>query len=225
MDSLLLSEELLLLALDDDTGANRAQWSLDAALAGAVLLDLIGAGALREEDGDLVADAGHAPVHPVLADALAAIAADDRPRSAKHWVSKLPRRVKPLKGRVAERLVDRGILSGEDRRTLGLFRTTRYVEADPSAERDLRERLSRALLGDGEADERTALLVALLQPTELVARVVPRDRRKEAKARAKEIAERGAVGDAVNDAIRGVQAAIIATATAAATSASTSSGG
>jgi hypothetical protein len=86
---------------------------------------LIAAGALREEDGGLVADAGHAPAHPVLADALAAIAADDRARSAKHWVSRLPRRVKPLKGRLAEPLVDRGVLAGADRRTFGVFRTTR----------------------------------------------------------------------------------------------------
>ena len=193
MAAVLLSEELLLLALDDDTGANRAQWSLDAALA----------------------------------DALAAIAAEGRARSAKHWASALPRRVKPIQARVAEALVDRGTLSEQQRRTLGIFRTTRYVEADPAAEDELHERLSGALLGTGEVDARTALLVALLQPTELVARVVPRERRKEAKARAKEIADRGVVGDAVDDAIRGVQAAIIAcvATTAAATAATSGSGG
>jgi len=215
MADLLLAEELLLVALEDETGRDRAEWSLDAALAGALLLDLAAAGAVREEGKALVPDPAAGPGHPVLAAALDALRAADRPRDAKHWVGRLPRALKPLKERVAELLVERGVLSDERRKVLGLFPSRRFVEADPAPEREVRERLHAALVHGAEPEPRTAMLVALLEPTGLVERVVPGEHRREAKRRAKAIADRGVVGGAVDDAIQGVQAAVIGGMTAA----------
>ena len=76
------------------------------------------------------------------------------------------------------------------------------------------------LLDGREPEPRTALLVGLLRPNDMVAKLVPRDRRKEAKRRAEAIADSGLVGDAVKDAVEGVQAAVLA-ATLAATTAAT----
>ena len=64
------------------------------------------------------------------------------------------------------------------------------------------------------------MLVALLQPYDLVRQLVPKDRRKEAKARAEAVADGGAAAKAVDDTIKGIQAAVIAS-TMAAVAAST----
>ena len=59
------------------------------------------------------------------------------------------------------------------------------------------------------------MLIALLQPYDLVRKLVPRERRKEAGQRAKELAEGGAAAQAVDDTVKGIQAAVIASTTAA----------
>src|SRR4051812_48902323 len=132
MTDLLLAEELLLIALDDDSGANHAQVTLDAGLAGAVLLDLVAARAVRVEGDKIDAEPGQRPSHPLLSDALDAIAADSNPRTVEHWVNALPRRLKPFKRRVADGLVDRGVLSPERRSASSRPRATSRPTRPPS---------------------------------------------------------------------------------------------
>ena len=222
-DDLLLHEEVLLLALDDESGRDSTWWGADHALAGAILLELAQGEHVEAADGKLVAVGGPPPADPLLADALAELRASEKPRAARYWVEKLPGRLKPFKERVAARLVARGILSLERRKTLGVFTRTRMPEAEGSTEDALRARLHAVLLDGREPEPRTALLVGLLRPNDMVAKLVPRDRRKEAKRRAEAIADSGVVGDAVKDAVEGVQAAVLA-ATLAATTAATVGG-
>ena len=154
-----------------------------------------------------------APSEPALADAWRAL---DEPRSAKQWVSKLPGRVKPIKGTIAQGLVARGVLDAREHKRLGLFSSTRFPELDPGPEQELRRRLRRVLVDGVEPDARTATLLGLLVSLDLVKRVVEGDERKPARARAKAIAERGRVGDAVQAAVQEqVMAAVLAATTAA----------
>ena len=221
---LILAEQLLLLILDDDKGSDRANWGGDPGLAGAILLDLTRLGALQEADGKLAATPGAQPGHPLLDAAHAAIAASGKARDAKGWVGRLPKELKPFKERVAERLVEQGVLGEERKKLLGLFPTTRFPEADPGPERELRERLRAVLLGQREPTAAEAMLVALLVPYDLAGRLVDREDRKEARRRAKELADGGAAAKAVDDTLKGIQAAVIAS-TVAATAAATASSG
>jgi hypothetical protein len=218
---LILAEQLLLLLLDDESGADQAGWSRDPGLAGALLLDLAAAGAIRESDGKLVT-ADSPPQHPLLAAAHAAIAAADKPRDAKHWVGRLPTALKPLAGRLAAGLVERGVLREEKRKLLGLFNQTRYPEVDGTYEDDVRARLGSVLLAEREPARDEAMLVALLLPYDKVKTLVPKDQRKPANERAKAIADRGVAGKAVEDALAAIQVAVIAAATVATTSAAVS---
>jgi hypothetical protein len=83
------------------------------------------------------------------------------------------------------------------------------------------------LLGEREPESDDGVLVALLVPYDLVRRLVPKDRRREAKARANEVAEPGAAGDAVAAAVRNTQVAVTAAvvATAGASVAAGAGGG
>ncbi len=224
---LLLAEEFLLLALDDEKGHDKTM-AADTPLAGALLLDLAVGGWVQDDDGKLVAatepPAG-APPAAVLEDALTIIQTSDKPRSARHWVGKLPGKLKPIKGRVAARLVERGVLSEDRHKVLGLFGVDRWPEADPEPERALRERLRAELTGAAEVSERTALLTPLLRATDLVGKVVAKDERKDAKRRAKEIADDPArIGSAVQATVDATQAAVMTAVIASTTAVTISSG-
>jgi hypothetical protein len=203
-------EGLLLVGLDESRGAAKLDWGgLETALAGAVLLDLAGQDHLVAEGDVLVPGPAPAPADPLLAHALAVIAGD-RPRSAKHWVSALPKALEPLRERAAARLVDEGVLARHQRRFLGMDWDTRLPEADPEPERRLRQQLGEVLVGGREPDTAEAGLIALLHATNLVGDVVARDDRTAARRRAAEIAQGAAVPGAVRGAVRQVQALIIA---------------
>ena len=207
--ALLLAEQTLLLALDDATGSNTAQWAGDAGLAAALLLDLGQAGLLRADAGELVAVPGPAPEPGLLAAAWRLLRGAPEPRGAKHWVGRLPRELSPLRDRLARGLVDRGVLAEERVRVLGLFPQTRFPAVDPAPEAELRGRLVDVLVGGRAPTEEEALLVGLLEPMGLVDRLVPRDQRRTARRRAGEIGRQGVAGSAVRDAVREVQAAVI----------------
>ncbi|MGH4018528.1 MAG: GOLPH3/VPS74 family protein [Pseudonocardiaceae bacterium] len=208
---LLLAEELLLLALDDEKGSS---WNsrLEFGLAGALLVDLGRVGALRSEGKELHLVDAAAPEHPLLVRAYDVIAGSGKPRSAKAWLSRLPRRLKPITGTVATGLVERGVLSEQRRKVLGVFPSTRFPQADPGPERLLRDRLTAVLDGQRRPEERDALLFGLLVPVELVSELVDWSQRRAARERAKQIADGGIAGDAV---ARAVQAQVTVAVTAA----------
>jgi hypothetical protein len=213
---MLIAEELLLISLDDEDGRDETSYSgRGYGLAGALLLDLSLAGALELRDKRIVAT-GEAPAgQPLLAEVLAVIRDDDKERLAKSWIQRLPRRVKPLRERVAVGLVEQGVLREEHSKLLGLFGRTRYPAADPGPERELRARLISVLVDGAEPDPRTALLCSLLVPMQFVGKVVPKQDRREATKRAKALAEQSAIGSGLATVVSEVQAAVMISVTAA----------
>lgn len=189
-DDLLLSEELLLLGLDDESG--KPSWTFDASmLNAAVLLDLVQTGCVTLDDGKvLVTDLF--PAHPLLRAAQEVIANDKKVRTVSHWHSMLPYTLKNLQKRAAERLVADGVLVEEETRVLGLFRSTRFPESDPGPERALRARLQVILVHDAEPDDHDVLLISLLGTGYGIDHVFSADdksTRKAAKRRATELAK------------------------------------
>jgi hypothetical protein len=215
---MLLSEALLLLLLDDEKGSSvRAGNAHDEGLAGAVLLDLLDAGALAETDGKLVAT-GAEPTAPALAAAWAALS---EPRGARKALAAAAKAAKPIKATIAAPLVASGVLDEARHKRLGLFQTTRYPELDPSPEQALRSELQAVLVSGQPPTDFVASLLGLLVPMNLVGRLVERPDRKPARARAKQLAERGPVGDAVKAAVQQQIAAVVAATTAATVATST----
>ncbi len=219
---LTLAEQLLLIQLDDEKGGDTSQWGGDPGLAGALLLDLARAGSLEAgEDGDLRVT-GPPPSRAVLADAHRAIA-EGKPRDAKGWIGRLQKDLKPIKERVADDLVARGVLDEHRRKLLGVFPQTRFPERDPGPERELRTRLGDVLVTGREPTEEEAMLVALMLPFGLVEKAVDKPQRKEAKKRAEAIADGGLAGKAVADTVRDVQTAIMVATMASVTAATAGS--
>lgn len=212
MTPLLLAEEIFLLSHDDGTGKGSGALSLDNGLAGALLLDLASEELVVCIGKTLVAVAGTAS-HSLLASTHAELLRSDKPRTAQHWVNRLPTALKPLASQVGQSLARQGVLTEQHTKVLGLFRMTRWPEADPAPERDLRDRLRDVLVRNEEPDPRTALLISLLTPLGLVRGLTDTEHRKHAVARAKSIAQAGATATttsaAVADSVQAAQAAIM----------------
>jgi hypothetical protein len=212
MTTMLLAEEVFLLAHQGESGKAGGILALDNGLAGALLLDLAAEALVAAEGKSLIAVAGTAS-HPLLAAAHAELLHSDRPRTAQHWVSRLPAALKPLRSQVGQSLAGRGVLSEQHRKVLGIFPTTSWPEVDPAPERELRQRLTGVLVQDADPDPHMALLVSLLSPLELVRGLVDKKDRKHAESRAKDVARdcatASATSAAVKSSVQAVQSAII----------------
>ncbi|GAA2152247.1 hypothetical protein GCM10009844_35410 [Nocardioides koreensis] len=220
---MLVAEDLLLLLLDDESGAVSGTSYADTALGGALLTDLALTGAVSVPEKTSVwrsakvrAVPGVVPEDPVLREALATVAAKER--NAQDLVGRLG---KGAGGRLAQRLVERGILARRDRRLLGLFPTKRWPMVDAGHEQDVRRALRAALVEGAEPDAHTGALVALLSAVGRAHKVVEHEglASREVRRRAKEIAEGAWAATAVRDAIRAATAATTAAVTAGAATA------
>ena len=216
-----LSEELLLLALDDEKGSvgMNASSTLDTALAGAQLLDLFLADRLAlENDRVVVADASPTG-DPVLDEALGRIAGDEKSRKPDTWIPKL---TKGLRTRLLAELVDKGAVIADAKKFLGFIPHTRHPARDTAVEDEVRARLRTTLLDDAPPDERTAALAAVIQAADLESLFLSRDERKAAKTRLKELAAGETISPAIASAVHSVNAATMAAIMVATTSSAAS---
>ena len=191
MGDLLLSEELLLIGLHDETGKPTG-WFQPTTLHGALICDLIERDAVTVDEKKKVRPAQRPPGHPALRQVWETLIADAKPRHVSHWMSMLPWKHSKPAELVAEKLVDDGVLTREEGKVLGLFRTTRLPEADPAPERALRERLRGILVTGTEPSAHDAVLVTLLNTTSQVKAAlsgVDTEQRKAGEKRAGAIAK------------------------------------
>ncbi|MFF7778264.1 GPP34 family phosphoprotein [Streptomyces tanashiensis] len=209
-----LAEEIMLLSLDDESGAARERQSAAWAVAGGILLDLVLAGRVAVEEGRLRVTDPTPTETPLLDGRLRQIAewAGRRSRDPKvtEWLTR--DHSKAVKA-TAESLRARGLVREEQRKVLGVFPVTRYPEADGAVERELRDRLRAVVLDGAEPDVRTAGLVGLVHGAKLHGLAFPGVPRKEIAARLDEIAAGQWAVEGVRRAIRDMQAAMVAVTT------------
>lgn len=209
-----LTEELLLLALNEEKGTVilAASMTLPFGLAGALLMGLLQAGLVRIEGKALVAESRGPSGDDLFDEIIGMIRASKRPCGLEHWVGKIGRSGGKIRNRLLARLVEKRILTKEDRRLLWLFPSSRYPQSDPRPEYDLRQRVRSEILGDRPLAERTAALISLIYACDLVGVVFEKGERREARKRAKEICRSQPVGSAVARTVAAVRAAVIAAA-------------
>jgi len=137
--------------------------TLDTGLAGAVLADLALRGAVSLQDGLVAVVNGAATGDPVLDGVVGSIAAAGAPRKAKWWVSRLGKR--QLRDDVFAGLVERGVISVEQGKVLGLFPTTKHPERDGAPEALLRSGIGDVLAGRAGPTPFSAAVIGLLDAT------------------------------------------------------------
>lgn len=200
-----LGEELLLLSLDDESGAEKESARVSSAMAAASLVELALAGRIEVRD-ELVAVLDPAPVGaPGLDAALADIVARDKPRKVKDWMYYLK---KDAVSGASEGLLAKGLIREETKKVLGLFPVRRYPEADGSAEAALRQRLEAVVLRGDTPDERTAGLVALLHGAKLRRLAFPEADARAVESRMEAIARGQWAAPAVRQVVVAAEAAL-----------------
>ncbi|WP_055699114.1 MULTISPECIES: GOLPH3/VPS74 family protein [Streptomyces] len=208
-----LAEEIMLLSLDDESGAVKERQSCQWAVAAAIVLDLVLARRLSVDRGRItVADTaptGIALLDERLATIGAWAAGKSAPPKVTQWLTKDNRKV--IDATVAS-LTERGLVGQEEHKVLGMFPVRRFPEADGTVERALRARLADVVLCGAEPDDRSAGLVALLHGAKLHRLAFPDVPRREVVPRMREISEGQWAGESVRKAIAEMQAAMSAVA-------------
>lgn len=212
-----LSQDLILLALNPQTGKTRFSWysALDYGLVGSLLLDLVLQGKLEIDNdnrviGAIRASHGQATAgntgNEFLDQRLSEVLASSRPRTARFWVTRWRRRYLGIQTIVLQNLVDLGVLERQEQRILGLFPTQRYFLTDESIQREIVQQVRAAVLEGIGLDSRMAALISLMQASHLTDAVFRPEERPEARSRIKAIAREELVGQAVSKAILTIQA-------------------
>lgn len=209
---MLIAEELLLLALDDETGKETIRKSeLVPALGGALVAELV----LLERVGLTPRDAGWRQRGRIT---VTSVKPTDDPeldlmleRLTEREGKKLENAfseasvgrslTKDLLPRLLERLARAGALAPRHEKVLGLLPRTTWRTADVAVEDDVRQRLQSALVDGLTPTERTVALIALLQVTGLIGKVVHAEDKTAVRRRAAEFAEGDGVAAAVKQAI------------------------
>lgn len=161
---MLIVEDLMLLMIDDESGAIAGAGTLYYTLGGAVLVELGLGGHVTVDENDKGLNG--LKVHAVSGDPLP----DPLLRTAREKVAERVRGVQTLlieigtglREPVLERLVERGLLRRESRKRLGVFRSTATTAADTRHKEALVERVRAVLIDGEEPDARTAAVVGLL---------------------------------------------------------------
>jgi len=215
---MLIAEDIVLLVTDDETGKKAStSTGLDAALAGALLIEL----AIRERvelegkgrKAKVVVRDGTPTGEPLLDDALTRLSGS-APVTPTTAVNRLSKKVQ---SRVHDSLAERGILRREEGRVLGIFPVTRWPAADSAHEAALRAQLHDALVVGVDPAPDVAATICLLRAGDLLNAAVDKADRSVAKKRAKEIESVTWASDGVRQVVEAANAAVMVVVMAAAT--------
>ncbi|MFD1824495.1 MULTISPECIES: GOLPH3/VPS74 family protein [Mumia] len=222
---MLIAEDLVLLVTDDETGKKASTGTgLDAALGGAILMELALRGRVEVEGegrkAKVVVRDGGPTGEPLLDDAVARLSSGEplAPRSAVALLGK------KAQERLHDSLVGRGILRREEGRVLGIFPVTRWPAADSAHESALRTQLHDVLVVGVDPTPEVAATISLLHAADLLGTVVDRADRKVAKQRAKEIESVAWASAGVRQVVEAANAAVLVAVMAATTATAASSG-
>lgn len=200
-----LGEQLLLLSLDDESGAGKGSDKVGWAIAAATLVELAMADRIEVADG-MVSVLDPTPLGvPGLDGGLADIVGHGKPRKAKDW---MPRLRKGAVAGASQGLLGKGLIREETKKVLGLFPVRRYPEADGSVEAAVRERLDAVVLRGQTPDARTASLVSLLHGAKLHRLAFPGADAKAVKRGMAAVAEGQWAGPVVRRVIEETQAVL-----------------
>ena len=173
------------------------------------MLEFSLAGKILVEDKRLIIIDNTLTGNEILDKALDIIDSSPKQKSVKYWVSKLEHKMKGLKRDILSQLIKKDILIEMENRFLWVIPTKRYPTNNPEPENQVRKRVKAIVLDEKASDERSKLLISLINSCSLVNEIFCKDERKVAKNRIKEIVESEKVGESITDTINEIIMAVI----------------
>jgi hypothetical protein len=201
------AEEILLLALDDETGRLHPlpPKALELALAGALLFELsfqdrldTDLSSLRVMDWNPTGDA-------LLDRALAALRAERGLLSLQQSLARValvtPELIEPL----IQSLETKGILTRREKRILWKVQEVTHPEKDSGEESAVRERIRRVVLEDQMPEPRDVVIIALVEACQLQRIVFTPAELEKCHSRLQEIAKMESLGASLITSIRKIE--------------------
>ena len=200
------AEEIILLMLHDDNGkfAHVPSWSMDRAMAGAVLMDLALENRIDTDPENLIL-VDDTPVGDSLLDpSLAEIAAGEQ-RDARYWVEQTAKKGEQIREEALSRLVGAGILERQEDRFLWVFRSRRYPLVDGKAEREVKLRIMEVLFSDQIPSPRDVVIIALADACGIFRELLPKRELQLAADRIEQVRKLDLIGQAMAETIRDME--------------------
>ncbi len=211
-ETLSISEELLLLSMDDEKG-KLVSPSIDGlayTLAGAVLFELMLMGKIEVEADKVITWPVHPLGDPILDLAIARFAKKEKVKKLSYWIRQIGKDSGKIKKILVEKLIALGALRREKRQFLWTFKYNRYPTDDVRIEDRIRIRIIECLFGNGVIDTREYILLTLIGTAKLEKEVFPEEKVKEAKQLITDLRKDDAIGAAISSAIVELEVAMTA---------------
>ena len=196
------AEEIILLMLHDDDGkfAHVPSWSMDRALAGAVLMDLALENRIDTDPENLIL-IDDTPVGDSLLDPTLAEIADGEQRDARYWVEATAKKGEQLREEALSRMVAAGILEQHEDRFLWVFRSRRYPVVDGQAEREVKLRIMEVLFSDQIPEPRDVVIIALADACGIFREILSKRELEQAADRIDQVRKLDLIGQAMSQTI------------------------
>jgi hypothetical protein len=201
---LALVEEIVLLSLDDTTGAHLPLMSqaIGYGLAGAVLADLEMAGRIATRTKCVEVLNAEPMGNPLLDPWLQRIAAAEKCHSIAYWLLNLSDEKHDIEKAVLDHLIERGILKRQDKKILWVIGLRRYPTVHNEERVEVKTRLARLIQSEEMPTHFDATLISLLQGCYLISEVFGAEVLDGRSARIANIADADPVGREVAAASR-----------------------
>jgi golgi phosphoprotein 3 len=207
-----LAEELILVALNDETGRLHdiasGVMSLDLAVAGSLLMELALDGRIDTDTDALFALSPKPTGIAILDETLTEIGAAPERLSTDRWLHHLSARGPEFRERLIAMLIGRGILREVEKKLLWVFKFRTYPPTTGKEEREVKGRIMALLYGDDIPEPRDALLVGLLNASGLFRSLLSGPELLERQARIDQISNLEEISRTLGRSIRDFQLAI-----------------
>ena len=207
--SLFLYEEIMLLALRNEKGTFATAY-VEYAVAGAILAELLLEGRISLDDTRRKLVNMHnlrRTGDPIINECITKLKTAKRRASLATWLRRLAR-IGKLRHKVARQLCKRRIVRAREDTILLLFARRVYPEINPQPEKEIIERLRKAIFTSSkEIDPRTVVLVSLANGAGLLGQAFDRKKLRAQKKRIESIVKGEVIGGATKSVIEACQSA------------------
>jgi hypothetical protein len=205
-----LTDELVLIALDDENGKFITDTAhLHYGIAGSILLELALQGRIELKDDYIDLRNSEKTQIPSLDRALEIISNSKKPRSIEHWVTQIGLGAESIKDETIEHLRKANIIRKEAGKILWIIPTTNFPTENPIPENKVRQKLKDIVLNDSPAELKDLMLLSLIEECELTREVFKsKEEYKRAKKRIKNLTKDIEIAKGVDAAIQAIHLAV-----------------
>lgn len=195
---LCFAEEIYLLALDDVTGRisdYSDQISLSYSLIGAVLCELSFMGKIDTDLDKLIVLDKEPTGNAILDSILSILSESENQMPVSYWLKILLSNASSTEDMVLDQLIKKGILKKIDEKIFWVFHTRRYPIINNKEITSVEERIKHLVLSESDLpDPREAVLVSLIQASNLFETILSPKELKRAEKRIQSLAKIDLIG-------------------------------